>query len=65
MAYDFLRLVEEANIKNCWGFNVQRESQLVWTADTKDGRLGFVWDYQEDEWGIYDFWDDMVGGGGT
>lgn len=65
MAYDFFRLVEEANIKNCWGFNVQRESQLVWTADTKDGRLGFVWDYQEDEWGIYDFWDDMVGGGGT
>lgn len=65
MAYDFFRLVEEANQKNCWGFNVQRESQICWVADTKDGRLGFVWDYKEDEWGIYNFWDDMVGGGGS
>ena len=65
MAYEFFRLVEEANIARTWGFNVQRESQIVWWADTIDGRLGFAWDYRSNEWGIYETWADIVGGGGS
>ena len=63
VAYDFFRLVDEPNRKKVWGINLPRESQIIWVADTTDGKLGFAWDYEEDEWGIHDFWHDVEGGG--
>lgn len=63
--HDFFNLVPEENLPYVWGQHYPRKHEVVWVADTTDGRLAFTWDYKEEEWYIYRYWDSVVGGGVT
>lgn len=62
--HDFFNLVEESDLPNVWGVTMARQNEVMWVAETTDGKLAFVFDYKDKEWGIYDFWHDIVGAGG-
>jgi hypothetical protein len=40
---------------NVWGAHDIFHRELQWYANTSDGQMAFVWNYQTREWTTYDF----------
>jgi hypothetical protein len=61
--FKFYDIVSETEAQNTWGFWNPMENEIVWVANTSDGKKAFVWDYKYREWYLYDFPVDVTGAG--
>jgi len=59
----FFDMVEETEIKKAFGFVNYLEDEIIWVANTSEGKKAFVWDYKTGEWYIYDYAHDVTAGG--
>jgi len=50
--YKFLEIVGD-NIDKVVGFHNPREHEVIWLADTTEGRIGLSYDYYDSEWNKY------------
>jgi len=55
----FFSLVNDTQLNNVWGTHVRKYNEIVWVADTSDGKLAFAWDYKDKEWAMYNFQDSI------
>ncbi len=53
--YKFFDLVAEAELPNVWGVHDIFHRELQWYANTSEGQIAFVWNYNTREWTTYDF----------
>jgi len=63
MRYKFYDIVPETEADNTWGFANPLENEIVWIANTSEGKYAFVWDYKYREWYIFSFPEDITGAG--
>ena len=63
MRYKFYDIVPETEAANTWGFVNPMENEIVWIANTSEGKYAFVWDYKYKEWYLYQFPIDITGAG--
>jgi hypothetical protein len=63
MRYKFYDIVPETEAGNTWGFVNPAENEIVWIANTSEGKYAFVWDYKYKEWMLYKFPVDITGAG--
>uniref|UniRef100_A0A6M3KZ03 Uncharacterized protein n=1 Tax=viral metagenome TaxID=1070528 RepID=A0A6M3KZ03_9ZZZZ len=63
MRYKIFDLVDETEIQNVWGVSNILESEVLWVANTSGGKYAFVWNYQNKEWYMYQWADDIIGSG--
>lgn len=61
--YKFYDLVGETEAQYTWGFVNPTENEIVWVANTSEGKYGFAWDYKYKEWTLYQFPVDITGAG--
>jgi len=61
--HQFFSIVGETEAQNTWGFYNANEKEVVWFAETSEGRFAFVFDIKDKEWGAYFFGDNMTGAG--
>jgi len=53
--YKFFDMVSDAELVNVWGAHDIFHRELQWYANTEEGQMAFVWNYQTREWTTYDF----------
>ena len=63
MRYKIFDIVDETEIQHVWGFANVLEKEVLWIANTTNGKYAFVWSYQTKEWVIYGYGHDIVGAG--
>jgi len=63
MRYKFFDIVSNEDVENVWGFNNILQNEIIWIASTSEGDLGFVFDYKDNEWTVYEYADTIVGAG--
>ncbi len=59
----FFEVVDETEAEHVWGFVNYKEHELVWVANSSEGQLAFVIDYETGEQAVYDFAHTLSGGG--
>lgn len=63
MRHKFYDIVGETEASNTWGFVNPMENEIIWIANTSEGKYAFVWDYKYREWMLYSFPTDVTGAG--
>jgi hypothetical protein len=63
MRYKFYDIVGETEASSTWGFVNPMENEIVWVANTSEGKYAFVWDYKYKEWYLYQWPVDVTGAG--
>lgn len=59
----FFDIVGEEEIKKTWGFLNMITNEVMWIANTSEGKLGFIYNYQNKQWYISEFAHDIIGAG--
>jgi hypothetical protein len=59
----FFEIVGKTEAENVWGFENYLENEIIWIANTTEGKFGFVWDYKTNEWVVYQYQADVSGAG--
>jgi len=59
----FFELTGQTEAEQTWGF-VDTDNRLIhWLADTSDGQYAFVWNYQTEEWTVFQYHHEIKCGG--
>jgi hypothetical protein len=61
--YEFFDTVTTGEIKKTWGWHNPGNSEIMWIANTTNGKYAFVWNYKWNEWTKYLFAHDINCGG--
>lgn len=61
--YKFFDIVDKSEVQYTWGVNVPSKHQIWWFANSKEGQICFVWDYDSKQWTTFDFYDRIEGVG--
>jgi len=61
--YKFFDIVDKSEVQYTWGVNIPSNNQVWWFANSKEGQLCFVWDYESKQWTTFDFYDRIEGVG--
>lgn len=56
----FFEIVSPTEMKNIFGGHNQLANEVMWIANTSEGKFGFAWNYKYDEWAVYSFADDIT-----
>lgn len=59
----FFAIVGYTELEKVWGFLDQVNNELIWVANTSEGKYAFVWNYRLNQWTSYEFGHDIVIGG--
>ncbi len=59
----FFDIVGRTEVEKVFGFENNITSEVVWVANTSEGKLAFSWDYKIREWNIYEFGNDLTTAG--
>ena len=62
--HKFFSIVNEDQLSRVFGMNSIRHSEALWVADTSEGQKVIVFNYKENQWGMYDFSPALTGVGG-
>ena len=59
----FFDIVGYTEIKRTFGFENNITHEVIWIANTDEGKLAFVYDYRRGEWSVYEYGHDISGAG--
>ena len=61
--FQFFDIVSKTEAENTWAFASPNSDEIIWIANTSEGKWAFVLDTKDREWGAYSFRDDITGAG--
>ena len=61
--YKFFDLTSRTEAEQTWHLVDTDKSEIHWIVDTSSGQYDFVWNYQDDEWTIYQYGIILTGAG--
>lgn len=56
----FFEIVSPTEMKRVFGGHNQLANEVMWIANTSEGKLGFAWNYKYNEWSVHSFANDIT-----
>ncbi len=56
----FFEIVSPTEMKKVFGGHNQLANEVMWIANTSEGKLGFAWNYKYNEWSVHSFASDIT-----